>query len=274
MTDRLTAAGWIVRVGAALFLVTVTAVYGSLAARIWLHTRAILGPTTPEDRAAMKALVDVSQEGNPLLWARLMLLYAGFGALLVGLLTRENLGLLAATAAGALIWWMRVRSTTPPIVLVLGTSTITAIRRQRAIKRRLAPLRVVSLLDVDVPWATDLRHEMSLDCFRTTNEDDWWEVVLRLIHRSPVIAVDAAATTTGVDREARYVLGSAHARKCVFLTPADGFAPILDRLLPATGAERRGLRIASYEEAPQAIALMVNLARERRSGPAGASEAP
>ena len=139
--------------------------------------------------------------------------------------------------------------------------------RQRDVKRRVAPLKVVSLLNVDVPWDPDLAKEMSLDCFRTTNAADWWLVVVNLIQYSPVIAIDAAAETAGVMREARHVLGSTLARKYLFLTPPDGFAPVLDHLLPMTQFERRDLRIVSYEEAPRAIAEKVaELLRARRTG--------
>lgn len=47
------------------------------------------------------------------------------------------------------------------------------------------------------------------------------------------------------------------ARKCLFPTPPDGSAPILDRILPAAGWERRELRVARYEEAPRVIATMI-----------------
>ncbi len=108
---------------------------------------------------------------------------------------------------------MHVRTTTVPVALILGTSTHSSIKRQRAIKLRLSPLRVVSLLDVDVAWDTSLASEISLDCSRTKNEKvfvrlqirendgagrDWWLVITRLMEIVPIPAIDAAADTTAV----------------------------------------------------------------------------
>ena len=250
---------------AATWLLAAIAVnYCFLAAHMSLRTRAVLGPVTHEARQATQRLVEISREGARLVWTRTVLLYAGLGALVVALLAREWLGLFVAATPFALIWWMRVRTTTPPVVLLLGTSTHTTIKRQRALKRRVSPLRVVSLLDVGVPWDPDLAKEMSLDCFRTTNEDDWWVVIVRLIECSPVIVIDAAAETAGVIREGKHLLDSVLARKCLFITPPDDFAPILDRLLPDTKLERRDLRVVSYDEAPRAVAEMVAELTEAR----------
>jgi hypothetical protein len=74
---------------------------------------------------------------------------------------------------------------------------------------------------------------------------------------SPIIVIDAASETPGVMREGKHILSSALARKCLFLTPADGYAPILDYLLPTTQYEREHLRIIAYEEAIGAIVGMV-----------------
>lgn len=156
-----------------------------------------------------------------------------------------------------LIAWMDVRTTTAPVVLVLGTSTHSSIRRQRAIKRRLSPLRVVSLLDVDVPWDTSLANETTLDWFRTTNEDDWWLVVTGLMEIAPILVIDAAAETAGVLRECRHILGADLWRKCLFLTPPDGSAPVLDRLLPIPGVERQQLQLVPYEDGAHACATML-----------------
>jgi hypothetical protein len=128
----------------------------------------------------------------------------------------------------------------------------------------------VSLLDVDVTWDTSLSSEMALDCFRTTNDDDWWLVITRLMDITPILAVDATAETSGVLREGRHILGADLAWKCLFLTPADGSAPILDRLLPIPGVQRQNLRMVHNEEAPRAIAAIVLQLRQRRASSASA----
>jgi hypothetical protein len=243
--------------------------YGVLAGHMWLRSRAVLGPMPPEGRVTLRMLLDVSRQGNGLRLMRLGLFYCGLGALVVAVVAREWLGLVVAATPFVLIAWMDVRTTTVPVALVLGTSTHSSIKRQRAIKLRLSPLRVVSLLDVDVPWDTSLASEMALDCFRTTNEDDWWLVITHLMEIAPILAIDAAAETAGVLREGRHILINADlTRKCLFLTPADGSAPILDRLLPMPEVQRQNLRIVHYAAAPRAIAAkVVQLAQRRASSP-------
>lgn len=243
--------------GLAVASSVIAAYYGALAVHRWLRSRSVLGPTPREAHETLRRLLDVSRQGDRLKSIRVTLLYGGIGALVVAITAREWLGLVVVAAPFVLIAWMDVRTTMVPVALVLGTSTHSSIKRQRAIKVRLSPLRVMSLLDVDVPWDTSLESEMVFDCFRTTNEDDWWLVITRLMDIAPILVIDAAAETAGVLRECRHILGADLWRKCLFLTPPDGSAPILDRLLPMPGVQRRDLRILLYEEAAHAIAVMV-----------------
>jgi hypothetical protein len=244
---------------------TVAAYYGVLAAHMWLRSRAVLGPMPPDVSVTLRRLLDVSRQGDGLKLMRLTLFYGGLGVLVVVVVAREWIGLVVAATPFVLIAWMDVRTTTVPVALVLGTSTHSSIKRQQAIKLRLSPLRVVSLLDVDLPWDTSLASEMALDCFRTTNDDDWWLVITRLMNIVPILAIDAAAETAGVLREGRHILGADLRWKCLFLTPADGSAPILDNLLPMPGVQRQDLRMVHYEEAPRAIAAMLVQLAQRRS---------
>ncbi|MBN1569127.1 MAG: hypothetical protein JXA73_14855 [Acidobacteria bacterium] len=240
--------------------------YGVITTHMWLRSRLVLGPLPSEAHETLRRLLDVSRQGDSLKLTRITLLYSGIGALLVAIAAREWLAVIVSAAPFVLIAWMNVRTTTAPIVLMLGTSTHSSIRRQRAIKYRLSPLRVVSLLDVDVPWDPSLANEMTLDCFRTTNEDDWWLVITRLMDIAPVLVIDAAAETTGVLREGRHILGADLWRKCLYLTPPDASAPVLDRLLPMPGVQRRDLRVVGYEQAADAIAAMVAQLGQRRVG--------
>lgn len=259
-------------IGLAAATSMVAGCYAVLAAHIWVRSRAVLGPTTPEARVTLRRLVEVSRQGDGLRLMRLTLFYGGLGALVLSIAAREWLGLVVAAAPFVLIAWMDVRITTVPVALVLGTSTHSSVKRQRAIKLRLSPLRVVSLLDVDVPWDKSLASEMALDCFRTTNEDDWWLVITRLMDIVPILAIDTAAETAGVLGEGRHILEAGFTRRCLFLTPPDGSAPILDRLLPMPGVQRRDLRTVHYEKAANAIAVMAaELARQRASGPSARS---
>lgn len=239
--------------------------YGVLAVHMWLRSRIALGPTPPETPSKLRRLLDVSRQADSLSLARVTLFYGGIGALIVAALAREWLGLAVAASPFVLISWMHVRTTTPPAVLILGTSTHSSIRRQRAIKRKVSPLRVVSLLDTGVPWDESLANEMALDCFRTTNLEDWWLVITQLMEIAPILAIDAAAETSGVLREGRHIFGAGLTHKCLFLTPEDGSASVLDRLLPTHGVQRRDLRFAKYEEAPGVIAVMAAQLASRRA---------
>lgn len=256
----------IVGIGACLLL-AIALWYGSLAGHLLIKTRRVIGPTSARAREAVRDLVRVARGYPNLVWTRIVLQYSGAGALFLSLLARDWVWLAVAVMPFTLLWWMRVRTTVPPIALLLGSSTITAIKRHREMKRRINPLRVVSLFEADVPWNSDLTHELALDCFRTRADDDWWIVVTRLMDISPIIAIDAAADTEAVMRETRYALRTGLAQKCLFMTPADGFAPLLDRLLPGTEYERRDLHITTYDHAADAILGMVaDASRARRSG--------
>ncbi len=237
----------------------VAAYHGLIAGYIWLRSRAVLGPTSPESRDTLHRLLDISRQGPKLRLIRLVLLYSGIiGSLILAIVAKEWFGLIFAAAPFLIIVWMDVRTKTVPVVLVLGTSNISSVKRQRAIKLRLSPLRVVSLLDVDVPWDTNLSNEMHLDCFRTTNEADWWLTITRLMEIAPILAIDAAAETEGVLKEGQHILGTDLWQKCLFLTPPDGTAPVLDRLLSMEEMKRRGLRIVPYDQATKEITLMVD----------------
>jgi hypothetical protein len=253
-------------IGSAAAISVVAAWYGLLTAHISLRSRAVLGPMPPQARVALRMLLDVSEQGRGLMLTRLTLFYGGIGVLVVALAAREWLGLVVAAAPFILMASMDVRTTTVPVALILGTSTHSSIKRQRAIKHRLSPLRVVSLLNVDVPWDTSLSREMALDCFRTTNEDDWWLVITRLMEIAPILAIDAAAETAGVLREGQHILNADLTRKCLFLTPPDGSAPVLERLLPMPGVQRRDLQIVCYEEAAHTVAMMAAQLGRRRAG--------
>lgn len=249
--------------GSATVTSVIAAYYGMLAARLWLRSRSVLGPTLPETRKSLRRLLDVSRQGSRLTLTRLTLFYGGLGVFVVAVTAWEWPWTVLAVAPFVLIWWMDVRTTTPPVALILGTSTHSSIRRQRAINYRLSPLRVVSLLDVEVPWDSSLTNETVLDCFRTTNEDDWWLVITRLMEITPILLIDTGAETAGVLREGRHIFESDLWRKCLFLTPPDGSAPILDRLLPMSGVLRQELRIVRYDQAAHACATKVAQLRQQ-----------
>lgn len=224
---------------------------------MWFRTRALLGPTPRTSQILLLKLLDVSRQGNRIKSARLLLFYFGVSALMVAITAREWLGLAIVIAPIVLIGWLNARTMTAPVMLIMGESTHSAVRRHRAVKRKLSPLRVVSLLDTNIPWDTGLAREMALDCYRTRNEGDWWQVITQLMEIAPVLAIDAAAETKGVYRETCHILKTGLWQKCLFLTPPDGRAPVLDNLLPNTRVRRQELRIVRYEEMDRVSATMI-----------------
>jgi hypothetical protein len=239
----------------------VALVYGALALNMWLRSRLMLGPVPAETRGVMRQLLSVSRQAESLEWSRLVALYAGIGMLLAAVVSRNALYLLPAAAALILLWWIRIRTTTPPFVLLLGTSTPTSVRRHRDVKRALSPLRVVSLLDSDIPWERELAREVALDCYRTTLDDDWWAVVTQLIGIAPMVALDAAVTTDGVRREWAYIVQSGWTGKCLGLTPPDGAAPLF--------GDAAGVRCVRYEDAARGIAEFASAWRAAARTPGG-----
>lgn len=247
----------IIWIGLAVTACIISIYYGMITIHIWLRTRFILGKKSREAHEILRKLLKVSRQANRLTLIRLILFYCSIGMLIVSIVTREWMGLIVVITPLVLIKWMDIRTTTVPVVLMLGTSTHSSIKRQREIKAKLAPLRVVSLLDIEVPWDTNLAKEMEYDCFRTTNEDDWWLVITNLMEIAPILAIDTAADTTGVLLEGQHILGSNLRHKCLFLTPPDRSAPVLDHLLPIQGLEQRDLRMECYEKTIHALNKMV-----------------
>jgi hypothetical protein len=139
-------------IGLAAATSTVAVYYSLLGAHTWLRSRWVLGPLPREAHQTLRRLLDVSRQGNGLRLMRLTLFYGGLGAFVIAIAAREWLGLLVAAAPFVMIAWMEIRTVTAPVALILGTSNHSSIKRQRTVKHRLSPLRVVSLLDVDVPF--------------------------------------------------------------------------------------------------------------------------
>lgn len=94
----------------------------------------------------------------------------------------------------------------------------------------VAPLRVVSLLDVPATQRSNVQSLMELDILRTESDDDWWRVITALIEVSTVIIIDADAETPGVIREFLHIIANHYEYKTIFLTVSN--APLLSRARP------------------------------------------
>lgn len=72
--------------------------YGVLAAHIWLRSRMVLGPLPTDAHETLRRLLEVSRQGDRLKLTRIVLFYAGVGALLITIAAREWLGIVVTVA--------------------------------------------------------------------------------------------------------------------------------------------------------------------------------
>ncbi len=254
VNERVSVMIWAV---AAIGTAPVTMFYTLNALRMWVQSRFYLRSTGREGREKMLRLRQVSAEGDRLAFTRLMLLYIGAAVLVVALLARMFLGVIVAVMPFALVWWLQVRTTTPPVALLLGSSNVIGVQRQREAKRRLSPLRVVSMLNVHIPWDKALTLDVQLDCFRTSNDEDWLIAVHDLMKLTPFLCLDARAPTPPVLLEARRILDGDLWKRCLFITAGDGSLPVVEAILPKGEIIKRNLRVAYGEDAAAVLESMV-----------------
>jgi len=97
-------------------------------------------------------------------------------------------------------------------------------------KRFIAPLRVLSLLDINDPADQRLKSELQLDCLRTENDDDWFLAIYIIAEHAPILILDATATTPGVLREYQHVKDDRLEYKSIFLSGRNGECPLFYEL--------------------------------------------
>lgn len=151
-------------------------------------------------------------------------------------------------------WWLWVRTTTPPFILFLSTSDPSSIEEHRKIKRGVAPLRVISLLDIGNSPDSGISNELHLDCLRTGNDDDWWQVIMLLIDLAPLVVINVDTTSSGVVKEAEYLILKEFTFKTVYLTK--GNACLLQKV--GRAVEEADLFITSTHGLNQVILGVLN----------------
>lgn len=151
--------------------------------------------------------------------------------------------------AMSLSYWLRLRISLPPVLLLLSASTRPSILRHGLFKRFAAPLRVLSLLDMAGRVDKRLVNQLELDCLRTENDDDWWPVIQYISEISPFLVVDATATTTGVLREFRHIIESRLVYKSIFVTGPNGECDLVNQMIDSVAGNQSELCIVNENAA-------------------------
>jgi len=236
----------------AIFIYIINIIY------IIYKVRTALGQISKNEREVMKKLIRVS---HIYIWHnqhQIFFLYFGISAFLIFLLTTRIIWILLTILVILEIWRVRVRTITPPLIILLGKSTNTTLMRQIDLKKLIKPLRVVSLLNTNIPWNQTPNNELFFDCYRTTNDEDWWIVVTQLIKMTSIIIIDTNVDSKLVEREAKYILSNINfLQKCVFLSPPDGSTKVLDNILPKIRIQKSSLNIVEYDNIEQEVTQML-----------------
>jgi hypothetical protein len=226
---------WLALFGAAFYFALAT---GTLYENRRIHLIA-----SRQVRVTMFRLALLSQPRQIVVtaWKRWILL--GGAAILASwwLASIRPLAFLVLTVA--FLTFAGVRSSTPPAVVLLGTSDAADLKWHRALMFRARPLRVVSCLDITNAQAPIGAWNLTLDCFRSSPGQDWWKTVQALVQLTPFVVIDGTVTTPDLKREVRSLLETEQAWKCLVLCGPGGECELLD----AVGAPQGSFCTVSTE---------------------------
>jgi hypothetical protein len=172
-----------------------------------------------------------------------------------------------AFTVSLLFFWLHIvlYQSTPPSVLLLGTSNGECVRLRHKLERGLYPYRVVVLFDPHAASPSDFslfaRNLLEWDNLRTTS-GNWRSVVHPLMDMVPIIVMDTRFPTPGVIEEAKRVTTEGLSGKTVLLVGDDGSAPALGDLgKPDISGDLR----LSIED--QLVALLRTMGLSRTTSP-------
>jgi hypothetical protein len=202
--------------------------YGVLALHLLAETRRLLSPFARTVQDKMERLTLISRHYMLVRVGRALLVFLGlFGMFSFVVFSDIRLLALVILSVGVL-FWLRVRISMPPIVLLLASSNKRSIARHLSYKRFMSPLRAVSLLDTTGLMDDGRSSELELDCLRTNNDDDWWPVIRTLMDCAPFLIFDCTATTPGVIREREYAISAGLMYKTIFVRGLRSDCPLID----------------------------------------------
>lgn len=138
---------------------------------------------------------------------------------------RRVIGISLVATAAAMLW----KALIPPAILFLSASVAASASIQTGLKKRVWPLRVVSMI-----WATtddkggNKTVVLGPDMLRTRDGTDWRATVLLLMSAAHLIVVDARSTSDGLIQEINLILDNDLENKTAFIV-ARGEIPAIDQ---------------------------------------------
>lgn len=191
-------------------------------------------------RRAVQRVSDDRRESSFVFFGTALSIGVGALLLLAYLVFRHPYILYPLTAVAAQLVWIWTRLSEPCAVLLLSTSRNDMnLYAHYDIKMFVSPMRVCSLLEYDhdpagaahesSPDRAKLYSSVRLDCFRTTFDDDWRDVLSALADQSQVIVVDALRATEHTVAEAVHLKERGYLYKTVFLTNYKGEIPVVEQ---------------------------------------------
>lgn len=145
--------------------------------------------------------------------------------------------------------------TKPPAVIFLTCSSPQSAEIFRVIRRAIAPLRCVALLDYRRLGALQL-FECFHDNLRTSNGKVWKSIVHQLIEIAPMVVVDTRSEIKTVAGEAFMMLALERAGRAIFLVGLKGECSAL--LAHGIDPIKYALRIATEETLAMEIRNLLN----------------
>lgn len=225
--------------------------YAAVAASLFWGNRGLLGPAHAPARELMKVLLGVAEVRYLVRFGRVLLTQMGALAAVAAVVTRHIGFLSFAALSAAVLSWLWLRVTVPPSVVVLGASGELSVSVHWKLKRIISPLRVLSLLDLGHAGGQGRRSELTLDCLRTSNEEDWLAAVAKLLKVTRHVVVDGRVSSPWLVREVTDFLASGFAQPCVIIGAPGRGCPLLESLPPDVA---RRWEAVSEREALEAVA--------------------
>ncbi len=202
-----------------------TILYAFHTIYLFVESWRTIGRQKKEQAKAMKFLAFISSHYMLVRNGQIYHILLGCFGIALFVATRDPRALSILLLAIVLIPWLHIRISAPPYIHLSASNQQTAWRNL-AYKRVAMPLRVVNLLDMQGRIEQRFSNEMSLDCMRTENEEDWWGVVEYIAENVPLIVIDASVTTSGVQREFLHLLEQGLEYKTICLMDQHGEMPL------------------------------------------------
>jgi hypothetical protein len=136
------------------------------------------------------------------------------------------LGFIVAVGVGT----VHMFATMPAVVLFLGRSSPETNEFLFALRLRVFPLRMTSLLEArSSSGKLSLRQRMSdYDNVRVGNADDWFEVITRLATITPILLLDCREDSIAVRAEIELLKQPVFVTKTLVIVGDDGRAAAID----------------------------------------------